>query len=85
MPRRSVNFLIVPEGYSRSLKFKLSIFSVRVLVGVLGFLLLFVLVLSVFHGKLLYEVIAGKSLKQENEKLKKQLLVSLPTTVMVKR
>jgi len=71
MPRRSVSFLIVPEGHSRSLKFRLSFFTLRLLVGVLGFLLLFVIVLSVFHGKLLYEVIAGKSLKQENEKLKR--------------
>lgn len=70
MPRRSIDFLIVPEGHTKSLKFKLSFFIVRLLVGVLGFLLFFVIVLSVFHGKLLYEVIAGKSLKQENEKLK---------------
>jgi murein DD-endopeptidase MepM/ murein hydrolase activator NlpD len=71
MPRRSVSFLIVPEGHSRSLKFRLSFFTLRLLVGVLGFFLLFVIVLSFFHGKLLYEVIAGKSLKQENEKLKR--------------
>jgi len=53
------------------MRFKLSFLTVRLLVAVLGFLLLFVIVLSVFHGKLLYEVIAGKSLKQENEKLKR--------------
>lgn len=53
------------------MKFRLSFFTLRVLIGVVGFLLLFVIVLSVFHGKLLYEVIAGKSLKQENEKLKR--------------
>jgi len=42
-----------------------------VIVGVLGFLLIFIVVLSIIHGKLLYEVIAGKSLKQENERLKR--------------
>jgi murein DD-endopeptidase MepM/ murein hydrolase activator NlpD len=71
MSRRSVSFLVVPEGHSKSIKFKLSFFTLRVIIGVVGFLLLFVIVLSVFHGKLLYEVIAGKSLKQENEKLKR--------------
>jgi len=71
MPRRFISFLIVPEGHSKSVRFKLSFLTVRLLVGAVGFLLLFVIVLSVFHGKLLYEVIAGKSLKQENEKLKR--------------
>lgn len=71
MPRRFISFLIVPEGHSKSMRFKLSFLTVRLLVAVLSFLLLFVIVLSVFHGKLLYEVIAGKSLKQENEKLKR--------------
>jgi len=71
MSKRYINFLIVPEGNSKSLKFKLSFFLTRVIVGVLGFLLVLVVVLSILHGKLLYEVIAGKSLKQENEKLKR--------------
>ncbi|UCB51883.1 MAG: M23 family metallopeptidase [Candidatus Zixiibacteriota bacterium] len=71
MSRRSISFLIVPEGHRSSLKFKLSFLTVRLLVGVLGFLLLFVVVLSIFHGRLLYEVIAGKSLKQENQKLRR--------------
>ena len=71
MPKRYVNFLIVPEGNSKSLKFKLSFFLTRVIVGALGFLLVFIVVLSILHGKLLYQVIAGKSLKQENESLKR--------------
>ena len=71
MSKRYVNFFIVPEGKPKSLKFKLSFFATRVIVGVLGFLLVFIVVLSILHGKLLYEVIAGKSLKQENEKLKR--------------
>ncbi len=71
MPKRYVNFLIVPEGNSKSLKFKLSFFSARVIAGVVGFLLVFIIILSVLHGRLLYEVIIGKSLKQENESLKR--------------
>jgi murein DD-endopeptidase MepM/ murein hydrolase activator NlpD len=71
MAKKFVNFLIVPEGSSRSLKFKLSFWTTRLILGVVSLLLLFVVVMSVLHGKLLYEVIAGKSLKQENEKLKR--------------
>ncbi len=71
MPKRYVNFFIVPEGKPKSLKFKLSFFLTRVIVGVLGFLLVFIVVLSILHGRLLYQVIAGKSLKQENESLKR--------------
>ena len=71
MSRRFISFLIVPDGRSRSIRFKLSFLTARMLLGALVFLLLFVIVLSVFHGKLLYEVIAGKSLKQENERLRR--------------
>lgn len=71
MSKRYINFLIVPEGNPKSLKFKLSFFATRVIVGVLGFLLVFIVVLSILHGKLLYEVILGKSLKQENERLRR--------------
>jgi murein DD-endopeptidase MepM/ murein hydrolase activator NlpD len=71
MTRRYLNFLIVPEGKSKSFKFKLSFFSARVIAGLLAILLIFIMVLSFFHGKLLYEVILGKSLKQENERLRR--------------
>lgn len=71
MPRRYINFLIVPEGSPRSLKFRLSFLTARVVVGLVGLLLVFVLVLSALHGRLLYEVVIGKSLKQENERLRR--------------
>ncbi len=71
MAKRYVNFLIVPEGSPKSLKFKLSFLTARVIASLAGFLVVFVLVLSILHGKLLYEVILGKSLKQENERLKR--------------
>lgn len=70
MTKKYVDFLIVPEGGARSLKFKLSSLTVRILLGVVAFLLVFVLVMSVLHGGLLYEVMLGKSLKQENERLR---------------
>ncbi|NIM97778.1 MAG: peptidoglycan DD-metalloendopeptidase family protein [candidate division Zixibacteria bacterium] len=71
MAKRYVNFLIVPEGSPKSLKFKLSFLTTRAIASVAGLLVVFVLVLSILHGKLLYEVILGKSLKQENERLKR--------------
>jgi murein DD-endopeptidase MepM/ murein hydrolase activator NlpD len=71
MSRRYLNFLIVPEGKSKSYKFRLSSFTARVIVGLLAILLVFIMVMSFFHGKLLYEVILGKSLKQENERLRR--------------
>lgn len=71
MAKRYVNFLIVPEGSPKSLKFKLSFLTARAIASLAGFLVVFVLVLSILHGRLLYEVILGKSLKQENERLKR--------------
>lgn len=71
MTKRYVSFLIVPEGNPKSLKFKLSLPAIRIILGGLGILVLFVVVLSVLHGRLLCQMIAGKSLKQENERLKR--------------
>lgn len=70
MPRRCVSIFIVPENAPRSLKFKLPFFAARLILVVLAFLVLFVVVLSILHGRLLYEVILGKSLRQENQRLK---------------
>ena len=70
MKKKRVTFLIVPEGSPRSLKFTLSLWAIRVITGAAAFLVVLVIAMSVLHGKLLYEVIAGKSLKQENERLR---------------
>jgi len=71
MSKRYIDFLIVPEGKSRSFKFKLSYFTTWILLGVVAILLAFMVGLGILHGQLIYQVLAGKSLKQENEKLKK--------------
>jgi murein DD-endopeptidase MepM/ murein hydrolase activator NlpD len=71
MSKRYIDFLIVPEGKSRSFKFKLSYFTTWILLGVGAILLVFMVGLSILHGQLIYQVLAGKSLKQENEKLKR--------------
>jgi cell division protein FtsB len=71
MSKRYIDFLVVPEGSSKSFKFKLSYFTTWLVLIVIGILLLSVIVFSIFHGKLLYQVLAQKSLKQENDKLKR--------------
>lgn len=71
MSKRYINFLIVPEGNPKSLKFKLSFLMTRLALGIISFLLIFIVVMSIFYGKLLYEVVVGKSLKQENERLRR--------------
>ncbi len=53
------------------MKFKLSFFTSKLIAGILGFLVIFVVVLSILQGRLLYEEIVGKSLKQENERLRR--------------
>jgi murein DD-endopeptidase MepM/ murein hydrolase activator NlpD len=70
MAKKQVDILIVPQGSQRSFKFKLSLLTVRIILGLAAFLLIFVVVMSVLHGKLLYDVVLGKSLKQENERLR---------------
>jgi murein DD-endopeptidase MepM/ murein hydrolase activator NlpD len=71
MSRRYIDFLIVPEGNSKSYKFKLSYFAAGLIVGIVGVILVFAIAFSVVHGELMYRVFAGKSLVQENEKLKR--------------
>jgi murein DD-endopeptidase MepM/ murein hydrolase activator NlpD len=70
MKKKHVTFLIVPEGSPKSLKFTLSLWASWAITGGFAFLLIFVLAMSVLHGKLLYDVLLGQSLKQENSKLR---------------
>jgi murein DD-endopeptidase MepM/ murein hydrolase activator NlpD len=71
MPKRYINFLVVPEGSPKSLKFRLSYLATWLILGLVTILLFFVIFFSIIHGKLLYQVLAGNSLKQENERLKR--------------
>jgi murein DD-endopeptidase MepM/ murein hydrolase activator NlpD len=70
MAKRYINFLVVPEGSPRSLKFRLSYLATWLILGLVMILLFLVIFFSIIHGKLLYQVLAGNSLKQENERLK---------------
>lgn len=53
------------------MKFRLSYFATWLILGLVMILLFLVIFFSIIHGKLLYQVLAGNSLKQENERLKK--------------
>jgi murein DD-endopeptidase MepM/ murein hydrolase activator NlpD len=71
MAKRYIDFLIVPEGNSKSFKFKLSYFTAWLIIGVVSAILIFAIVFSLLHGELVYRILARKSLVQENEKLKR--------------
>ncbi|MCK4427076.1 MAG: hypothetical protein KAW16_01180, partial [candidate division Zixibacteria bacterium] len=71
MRKKHLNFLIIPEGSSRNIKFRLSFWKTWVILGLLGFWLVILIVLTLLHGKAVSDLISGKSLRQENERLKK--------------
>ena len=71
MTKRYIDFLIVPEGNSKSYKFKLSYFNTWLIVGIVSAILIFAIVFSLVHGELVYRILLRKSLVQENEKLKR--------------
>lgn len=71
MTKRYINFLVIPEGSPKSIKFRLSFFAGWLLLFTIAILLIFIIVFTVLQGQLLYQVLAGKSLKQENERLKR--------------
>jgi murein DD-endopeptidase MepM/ murein hydrolase activator NlpD len=71
MSKKYIDFLIVPEGNSKSYKFKLSYFATWLIAGLVAVILLIAIVFNVWHGELVYRIFAGKSLVQENERLKR--------------
>ena len=71
MRKKHLNFLIIPEGSSRNIKFRLSFWKAWIILGLLGFWVLVLIVLTLLHGKAVSDLISGKSLRQENERLKR--------------
>jgi murein DD-endopeptidase MepM/ murein hydrolase activator NlpD len=71
MPKKHLDFLIVPEGSSKNVKFRLSFWKAWMILGLLGFWLVILIVLTLLNGKAVSDLISGKSLRQENERLKK--------------
>jgi murein DD-endopeptidase MepM/ murein hydrolase activator NlpD len=71
MRKKHLNFLIIPEGSSRNIKFRLSFWKAWIILGLLGFWVLVLIVLTLLYGKAVSDLISGKSLRQENERLKR--------------
>ena len=71
MRKKYLNFLIIPEGSSRNIKFRLSFWKAWIILGLLVFWVLVLIVLTLLHGKAVSDLISGKSLRRENERLKK--------------
>lgn len=69
--RRYINFLIIPEGSLKNISFRLSLWKTCIIMGLLGFLVIVLIILSVLYGRSIYGGISDESLRRENEKLKK--------------
>lgn len=70
MGKRYLNFLIIPEGSSKSIKFKLPSWKVWMILSLLCFWVVILVVLTLFYGKAVSDLITGTSLRSENERLK---------------
>jgi murein DD-endopeptidase MepM/ murein hydrolase activator NlpD len=70
MRKKYLNFLITPEGSPRNIKFRLSFFKAWIILGLLGFWVVVLIVLTVFHGRAISDLISGRSLRQENQRLR---------------
>jgi len=70
MPKRHYDFLIIPEGSSKKVSFRLPFWKTWIILGLLALWSVVLIVSTVFYGKAVSELISGKSLRQENERLK---------------
>lgn len=70
MRKKHLNFLIIPDDSSKKISFGLSYWKVWVILGLLGFWVLLLIVLTLLYGRAVSDLVAGKSLRQENERLK---------------
>jgi murein DD-endopeptidase MepM/ murein hydrolase activator NlpD len=71
MPRKHVDFWIIPEGSSKKISFRLSFWKTRIILLVLGFWCVALIVLTLVYGSAVSDLILGESLREENERLKR--------------
>ena len=71
MTKKYVDFLIIPEGTSKKISFRLSFWKTRIVLGILGFWSVVLIVLTLLYGRTVSDLISGESLRQENERLRK--------------
>jgi murein DD-endopeptidase MepM/ murein hydrolase activator NlpD len=70
MGKKYLNFLILPEPSSRNIKIRLSLWKVRMVLGLLGLVIIVLIVLTLVYGRVVSEILSGKSLRRENERLR---------------
>lgn len=70
MPRRYVNFIIVPEDKSEGIKFRLSTLTVKFLLGIILVVVVVMAIMSIFYAKALSIAMLNNELKRENQKLR---------------
>lgn len=69
MRKKYLNFLIIPEGGSRNIKFRLSFWKFWIILGILGFWIILLIFFTILYGRAVTDLVSGKSLRQENERL----------------
>ena len=62
--------MVMPEDESEGIKFRLSVFSVRLIAAILGIAILLIIVMTISYIRMLPAVVLAEKLKQENKKLR---------------
>jgi murein DD-endopeptidase MepM/ murein hydrolase activator NlpD len=70
MKKKYLNFLIIPEGSSKRIKFRLSSWKAWLILGLLSIWIVALIVLTVFYSRAIPDLVAGKSLRKENGRLR---------------
>jgi murein DD-endopeptidase MepM/ murein hydrolase activator NlpD len=70
MPKRYVNFIIVPEDKSEGIKFRLSTLTIKFILGIVLAISVVVIIMSIFYVKALSIAVLNSELKKENQRLK---------------
>ncbi|HEX9917198.1 MAG TPA: M23 family metallopeptidase [candidate division Zixibacteria bacterium] len=70
MPRRYVNFIIVPEDKSEGIKLRLSTLAVKFLLGIILVVVVVMAIMSIFYVKALSIAMLNNELKKENQRLR---------------
>jgi murein DD-endopeptidase MepM/ murein hydrolase activator NlpD len=71
MRKKHLDFLIIPEGSPKDIRFRLALWKVWTILGVLGCWIALLILLTIFYGRAVSNYVSGRSLLQENERLKK--------------
>ncbi len=68
--KKHLSFWIIPEGSSKRMSLRLSYRKVWVILALFGLWILILIILTLLHGRAAFELLSGKTLRQENERLR---------------